>query len=128
MTGRGLEPLTEAWRDTTAPNWLMSWGEGSENAWLERTLGLSKGGYRLDSVRGALDFRDPKYGDLKALFLYDLVEPRGTRKVVIGEISNGIYAVGYWQDAALLLSPIPSPLSSSPISNPTDPVRWPIRC
>ena len=100
MTEQEPEPLTEAWRDTTAPNWVMSWGEGSERAWLERALGLVPGAYRLDGLQASLDFRDPKYGDMKDLFLYDLVQPQGTRKVVIGEISNGIYAVGYWQDAA----------------------------
>ncbi len=98
MTERRPEQLTEVWRDTTSPGWVMSWGEGTEDTWLERKLGLSKGGYRLDSLRIRLDFRDPKYGDLKDLSLYNLVEPRGTRKVVLGEISNGIYAVGYWRD------------------------------
>lgn len=92
--------MTEAWRDTASSGWVMSWGEGTERAWLERALGLPKGGYRLDSLRGTLDFRDPHYGERKDLHLYDLVEPRGTRKVVLGEISNGIYAVGYWQGAA----------------------------
>jgi hypothetical protein len=91
--------VNEPWRDTASPDWVMSWGRVDETDWLERELGLKPGRYRLVSLRERLRFVDPKYGELKDLFLYDLTVGSGaeTRKVVTGELSNGIWAQGYWK-------------------------------
>ena len=87
------------WQDTKSGDWITSWGESSESEWLERELDLRPGSYSLRSLGENLSFRSPAYDEFNELFLYDLTDSRSgvTRKVVIGEISNGIYAVGYWR-------------------------------
>jgi hypothetical protein len=91
--------VKEPWRDTASPDWVLSWGHIEENDWLERELGLSRGRYRTESLQTRLSFKEPRRGEQKNLSLYDLVDQRSdaVRKVVIGEITNGIWAQGYWR-------------------------------
>lgn len=94
--------MSEAWRDTASPGWVLSWGRGDETDWLERELGLKPGRYRLERGEGRLTFIEPHRGERKDLFLYELTVRDGEKPltVVIGEITNGIWAQGYWRGPA----------------------------
>jgi hypothetical protein len=88
------------WQDTTSPDWVMRWGALDDDPWLEQQLSLVPGGYRRERADGSLTFVSPHYaGETHAFPLYDLIDTRSGRrwKHVFGEITNGIYAIGYWR-------------------------------
>ena len=65
--------------------------------WIEAALGLKPGSYAERGAGESLTFVDPHYGENKRLSVYELVAPDGrVHKVVAGEVSNNIWAIGYW--------------------------------
>jgi hypothetical protein len=92
----------EAWRDTSSPDWVIRWGTEGEPRWLERELGLLEDGYEQRNLGVWLNFIEPLYGETKSLAVYEF-EEAGTARVEIvvwGEITNNIWAQGYWKGDA----------------------------
>jgi hypothetical protein len=89
-------------RDATSPDWVIRWGTDYDLGWVEQALGLSPGSYDERQAGESLTFIEPHYGEQKHLSLYDFADRAtgGVRKVVIGEISNNVWAIGYWKGAA----------------------------
>ena len=89
-------------RDATSPDWVIRWGTDYDFGWVERALGLAPGSYEQRELREWIAFIEPHYGETKHLGLYDFAERTTGRveKVVAGEVSNNIWAIGYWKGAA----------------------------
>ena len=90
------------WRDPSSPDWMIRWGVDYDLSWLERELNMPAGTYEKRSLGDALEFVEPHRMEIKGLHPYEFID-RATgrsRKVVIGEITNGIWADGYWTGTA----------------------------